>query len=217
MGLLTGAVVALASAFAPAREAMMVAPVEAMGRGAHEHRARLRWGRGLVWAGLFAAAAFGASQARPLGGYPVGGYVAALFSIGAAAFAAPALVLAANYSTRAVTRRRVASLLAGRSLTASLSRSSVVVAALATAIAMMASVGIMVGSFRETVALWLDVQLRADFYVRTAAPSAAGQYPALDGGVVAALESTPGVAAVVFTVDASTATGHQALSSEEMA
>jgi putative ABC transport system permease protein len=61
---------------------------------------------------------------------------------------------------------------------------------------MMASVGIMVGSFRETVALWLDVQLRADFYVRTAARSAAGQFPALDGGVVAALESTPGVAAV---------------------
>ena len=196
MGLLTGAVVALASAFAPAREAMLVAPVEAMGRGAHEHRARLRWRRGLVWAGLFAAAALAASQARPVDGYPVGGYVAALFSIGAAAFAAPALVLAANYLTRAVTRRRVSSLLAGRSLTASLSRSSVVVAALATAIAMMASVGIMVGSFRETVALWLDVQLRADFYVRTAAPSSAGQYPPLAAGVVAALESVPGVAAV---------------------
>jgi putative ABC transport system permease protein len=61
---------------------------------------------------------------------------------------------------------------------------------------MMASVGIMVGSFRETVALWLDVQLRADFYVRTVARSAAGQYPALANGVVTALESIPGVAAV---------------------
>ena len=70
------------------------------------------------------------------------------------------------------------SLLAGRSLTASLSRTSVVVAALATAIAMMASVGIMVGSFRETVALWLDIQLRADLYVRPAVPSSAGDYPA---------------------------------------
>jgi putative ABC transport system permease protein len=196
MGLFTGAVVALVSAFAPAREAMMVSPVEAMGRGAHEHRARLRWRRGLVWAGLFAAAALAASQAQPMNGYPVGGYVAALFAIGAAAFAAPALVLAANYLTRAVTRRRVESLLAGRSLTASLSRSSVVVAALATAIAMMASVGIMVGSFRETVAVWLDVQLRADFYVRTPGRAAAGQFPPMAGGVVAALASTPGVAAV---------------------
>ena len=79
------------------------------------------------------------------------------FAIGAAALAAPAVVLAVNRATRRVTRRRAESLLAGRSLTASLSRTSVVVAALATAIAMMASVGIMVASFRETVALWLDV------------------------------------------------------------
>ena len=34
---------------------------------------------------------------------------------------------------------------------------------------MMASVGIMVGSFRETVIVWLDTQLRADLYVRPAA------------------------------------------------
>ena len=47
-----------------------------------------------------------------------------------------------------------------------------IVAALATAIAMMASVGIMVGSFRETVIVWLDTQLRADLYVR---PAGAGR------------------------------------------
>ena len=52
-----------------------------------------------------------------------------------------------------------------------------VVAALATAIAMMASVGIMVASFRETVALWLDVQLRADLYVRPGDPLGAGRVP----------------------------------------
>jgi len=196
IGLWTGALVALGSAFAPAREAMLVSPVEAMGRGAHEHHARLRWRRGLAWAAVLAAASLAASQARPARGYPVGGYAAALLAIGAAACAAPGLVLAANYLTRAVTRRRVASLLAGRSLTASLSRSAVVVAALATAIAMMASVGIMVGSFRETVVLWLDVQLRADFYLRPAGSTGAGDFPALDGRVEAAIESIPGVAAV---------------------
>ncbi len=79
------------------------------------------------------------------------------------------------------------SLLAGRSLAASLSRTSVVVAALATAIAMMASVGIMVGSFRETVALWLDVQFRADLYVRPPCRSAAGQYPPMAAAVPALL------------------------------
>src|SRR6185437_7020705 len=87
-------------------------------------------------------------------------------------------------------------LLASRSLNASLSRTSVIVAALATAIAMMASVGIMVGSFRETVALWLDVQLRADLYVRPAVPSAAGEYPPLAPKTAGLVSAIPGVRAV---------------------
>ena len=110
--------------------------------------------------------------------------------------AAPAVVIAVNRATRRLLRSRVTGLLAARSLTASLSRTSVVVAALATAIAMMASVGIMVGSFRETVALWLDTQLRADLYVRPAGPSSAGDYPPLAPEVPGILAATPGVAAV---------------------
>ena len=196
MGMLTGAAVALVSAFAPAREAMAVAPTEAMGRGAHEHRARLRWRRGLAWSGVLALLALAASRVAPLGGFPVGGYAAAFLAIGAAALAAPAVVLGVNRATRAAVRRRVESLLAGRSLAASLARTSVVVGALATAISMMASVGIMVASFRETVALWLDIQLRADLYVRPAVPASAGQYPPLAAGVLPILAATPGVAAV---------------------
>ncbi len=196
IGIATGAAAALLSALAPAREAMRVAPTEAMSRGAHEHAARVRWRRGLVWAALLAAAALAASQAAPVGGFPLGGYGAAFLAIGAAAMAAPALVLLVNRATRPVARRRAECLLAGRSLAASLSRTSVVVAALATAIAMMASVGIMVGSFRETVALWLDIQLRADLYVRPAVPSSAGEFPPLAPEVAGILESAPGVAAV---------------------
>jgi len=195
-GILTGAIVALGSAFGPAREAMLISPVEAMSRGAREHHAALRWKRGLVLAGVFALLAVGASQMSALDGYPIGGYASALFAIAAAATAAPGLVLAVNRATRRLARRRAESLLAGRSLTASLSRSSVVVAALATAIAMMASVGIMVGSFRETVAVWLDSQLRADLYVRPATPAAAGENPPLPREVPGILASTPGVEAV---------------------
>jgi putative ABC transport system permease protein len=117
-------------------------------------------------------------------------------SIGAAALAAPAVVIAVERATRRVVHSHVAGLLAGRSLTASLSRTAVVVAALATAIAMMASVGIMVGSFRETVSLWLDSQIRADLYVRPAGPSSAGDYPPLAPEVPPILASAPGVAAV---------------------
>jgi putative ABC transport system permease protein len=112
--------------------------------------------------------------------------------------AAPAVVLAVNRLTAFVVRLRVESLIAGRSLTASLSRTSVIVAALATAIAMMASVGIMVASFRETVTLWLDVQLRADLYVAPAGRAPAGDYPPLPAAAPAILETTPGAAAVDF-------------------
>ncbi|MBZ5625880.1 MAG: FtsX-like permease family protein, partial [Acidobacteriia bacterium] len=196
IGIVSGAIVAFLSALAPAREAMDVAPTEAMSRGAYEHRARLRWRRGLVWSAVFAILALAAAQAAPVGGYPAGGYVAAILSIAAAAMAAPAVVLAVNRATRVFVSRRVVGLLAARSLTASLSRTSVVVGALATAIAMMASVGIMVGSFRETVALWLDVQLRADLYVRPAMPAAAGAYPPLAAEVAPILTSIDGVAAV---------------------
>jgi putative ABC transport system permease protein len=194
--ILTGALVAFGSALAPAREAMLVAPTEAMSRGALEHRARLRWQRGLMWSALSGVLALAASQAEPLAGYPMGGYLAALLAIGAAALAAPAVVVGVNRTIRRVVHSHVVGLLAGRSLTASLTRTSVVVTALATAIAMMASVGIMVGSFRETVALWLDTQLRADLYVRPAGPSTAGDYPPLAAEVPAIVAATAGVAAV---------------------
>ena len=194
--LITGAVVAVAAAWGPAREAVEVAPTEAMSRGAHEHRARLRWRRGLVWAGGFAALALGLSQTAPIGGYPVGAYLSSLASVAAAACAAPALVMGAQWLMRPLLGRRVESLLAARSLTASLSRTTVVVAALATAISMMASVGMMVGSFRETVLVWLNVQLRADLYLSAAGPARTGLYLPLPEGALAALASTPGIQAV---------------------
>jgi putative ABC transport system permease protein len=196
LGLGIGLAVAVFSALAPAREAMRVAPTDAMGRGAHEHRATLRWRRGLAGSAALAAIAAVLSQAPPAGGRPMGGYAAAFFAIGTAAMAAPAVVLAVHRSVRWLLRRRVEGMLAGRSLTASLSRTSVVVAALATAIAMMASVGIMVGSFRETVALWLDTQLRADLYIRPDVRSGAGDHPSLDADIPGILAGVPGVAAV---------------------
>jgi putative ABC transport system permease protein len=196
LGIFLGALAAFASAFGPAREAMDVHPTEAMSRGAREHHARLRWRRGLIWSGILAALAVVAAQASPVAGFPVGGYAAAFLAIGAVALAAPAFVLAVNYLMRNLFHRRVEAMLAGRSLVGSLARTSVVVAALATAIAMMASVGIMVGSFRETVAVWLDTQLRADLYVRPADRPGVGAFPPLAPAVLDILAAVPGVAAV---------------------
>jgi len=197
-GLVAGAIVALLSALAPAREAMEVTPVSAMRRGAHEHQARLHWGRRLIWAALLAVAALLASQVPAVDGMPVWGYAAALLAVGSAAFAAPALALLVTSLTRNAMRRLFGAegMLAGRALAASLSRTAVIVAALATAIAMMASVGIMVGSFRETVLVWLDQQLRADLFVRPSGRSGAGQFSALFPDASKLVSAIDGVEAV---------------------
>lgn len=197
-GIVAGLAMALVSAFAPAREAMSIPPTEAMGRGAHEHHARLHWKRSLGWAALMAMLAFMAGRAKPFDGTPLGGYAATLLAISATALSAPAVVLALSAVIRPAVRRLFGAegMLGVRSLSASLARTSVIVGALATAIAMMASVGIMVGSFRETVLVWLDSQLRADLYVRPAGRTGAGQFPALSSQVPDLVGSVPGVEAV---------------------
>jgi len=193
-----GVAVAVLSALAPAREAMQVAPVEAMGRGAHEHHSRMHARRNLCWGLTAAVIAAAVSQVRPVDGKPVAGYAATLLAVAAMAMAAPAVVTGLSAGTRSASRWLFGpeGLLAVRGLAASLARTSVVVGALATAIAMMASVGIMVGSFRETVLVWLNTQLRADLYIRPAGRASADEHPALSSDVAGVVSAVPGVEAV---------------------
>ena len=196
--IIAGTAVAFLSALAPAREAMEVTPVEAMSRGVHEHHARTHARRDLVWAIVIGAIAWPISKVGPVNGNPIAGYVATLLAIAAMALVAPAVITGLSAITRGVARVLFGpeGLLAVRGLAASLARTSVIVAALSTAIAMMASVGIMVGSFRETVIVWLDTQLRADLYVRPAGRTAAGEHPALPADALTLAASVPGVEAV---------------------
>lgn len=181
IAILIGVTVSLLSALSPAREAASVRPVEAMARGRVDYLARVRFGRGLLAAAILATLAALASQAAPVAGKPLGGYVAAVLLIAAAALAIPALVAAANFLLTPLLRRLggVEPMLAMRSLAASMRRTSVLVAALTTATAMMVSVGIMVGSFRQTVLIWMDGQLQADLYLRPAGSASADRFPTL--------------------------------------
>ena len=87
-----------------------------------------------------------------MNGKPLFGYAAAVALIGTSAFAIPLLV----HLVRAGRIFGPEAMLASRSLIGSLRRTSVLVGALSTAIAMTTAVGIMVGSFRQTVLLWMD-------------------------------------------------------------
>jgi putative ABC transport system permease protein len=198
LAILIGVGVAVTSALAPAREAMLVPPVDAISHGRREYTAQMHKGRDLVVAILLGAAAACASQLPPVARKPLFGYLAALLLIIAAAYAIPTLVSSLSSLTAQSLRKLLGAegLLAARSLAASLNRTSVLVAALSTAIAMMVSVAIMVGSFRQTVVTWMNGQLPADLYIRPAGSPAADRHPTLSPDLAEKIAALPGVASV---------------------
>ncbi len=190
----SGVGVSLLAALAPSLEAGQIAPTEAMARGRVDTKVREASPRQLLWAAALIAVAYGLSQLPPVAGKPFGGYFATLALIAASSLSAASLIQWAGRHLAGF--GGVQSLLAGRSLAGALRRSSVLVAALATAIAMMTSVGIMVGSFRETMLTWIDRQIRADFYLRPAGEAAMDRHPTIAEEVAQRIEAIPGVVAV---------------------
>ncbi len=198
LAFLVGVGVTLASALSPALEASRVPPTEAMARGARDYAVRVDRKRDLLAAGILAALAAAAAQAPAIAGKPLFGYLAAVLLIASCALAVPSLVHGVMATTSDLLRRAlgVEALLASRSLAGSLRRTSVLVCALATAIAMMTSIGIMVGSFRQTVISWMDTQLPADLYLRPAGNASASRHPTLAPEFAQQLTTLPGVAYV---------------------
>ena len=193
-----GVGVAVISAYSPAREASRISPVEAMAPGRRDYETRAHKSRDLWFAFGLAASATALAFARPIDGKPLLGYVSALLLVAASALAIPAVAAALHsVSSRALGRTLgVETLLASQSLAASLRRTSVLVGALSTAIAMMTSVGIMVGSFRETVVLWMDNRLPADLYLRPAGRPAPDRHPTIPLELAERISKLPGVAGV---------------------
>ena len=193
-----GFAVSLLASLAPAFEASRVPPVEAMARGREEFVAAVRSRRTVFWslAALLVAATL--SQLPAINGQPIFAYLSVLMLVAGTSAMIPNLVQAfVGLTNRFIERLLgVEALIALRTLRASLGRTSVLTAALATAIAMTASVGIMVGSFRETVQLWMNNQLKADFYLRPAGSSAADRHPTMGPDIADKIQKIPGVQSV---------------------
>jgi len=198
VALAIGVGVAVASSYSSAREASQVSPVEAMARGRREYDMRMHKTRDLWLALVLGLAAAVASRAPAVAGKPLLGYAAAVLLVAASALVMPAFVGAlTSLSSKLLAKiLGVEAMLASRSLGASLRRTSVLVGALSTAIAMMTAVGIMVGSFRQTVVLWMSGQLPADLYLRPAGSAAADRHPTISPGLAEELAKLPGIAAV---------------------
>jgi putative ABC transport system permease protein len=139
---------------------------------------------------LAAAAALVAAAGRA---WRPGGFVAALAVLAAIALATP---LALSAAARAARPRRLAAAYGVRSLAAHLRTTALSAAALAVAASLAGGIATMVGSFRSTVASWLEQTLSADVYVTTLSWRRGGLAPPIAPAVVARLAAAPEVVAV---------------------
>jgi len=176
-GIAVGTVLSLVSAIQPSLEAARVPPGALIRAGLQQ-----RLGRGWMLAGCavgcFVVAAV-VSRLPPVRGIAVAGYVAVLFVVAGFSLLAPAIVRGTAAATRPLLRRAFGIIgeLAAGSLPASLRRTSIASAALSLATGMMVAVALMVGSFRETVNVWVDQTISSDLWLRparglTSAPAA---------------------------------------------
>ncbi len=193
-----GVASSILSALAPALEAARVAPAATLRHGSVE-AARRRAARplALVGTGLLVLALL-ATRPGPVGGLPFFGFVSVFLVVAGVSLLAPAAVTftAARLDGTAVRLFGVTARIARANLTGSLSRTAVAVAALTMGIGMMVSVAVMVGSFRSTVARWVEQTLKADLFVTPASGRSGPSFGRLPEEAIALVESVGGVADV---------------------
>jgi putative ABC transport system permease protein len=160
---LAGIAVAVAGAALPARDAARTPPARALKAGDEQ---TMFPRRAPAWPGLALMAAGAAlAQLGPVGGLPLFGYAA----IGCLLLGSVALVprLSQLVFDRLPLPREPHLVLALSQIRAAPGQAAVSLAAIVASFALMAAMAIMVSSFRESVAEWLDAVLPADLYFRT--------------------------------------------------
>jgi putative ABC transport system permease protein len=181
-----GVAAALAGAWLPAQDAAALAPAQALkGLGGRPRAARPWLGPVLLAAGVCLA------LLPPLFGLPLAAYVsvAALLLGGIATVPAVVQALLARLRPQASPLMLLAVSRARHERDAATVAVAGVVASLSLAVALT----VMVASFRDGVARWLDTVLPADLYVRTATTTASGDGAFLPPEFVTAARGVPGV------------------------
>jgi putative ABC transport system permease protein len=196
-GLLIGVAAAVAASVPPALEAARTTPSSGLRRSTLESRAR----RLMPW--LFAAwAALSGVGALLLWLQGVSllitftGLFAVLIGF---ALLTPPLTLWLMERLPPISGRLFGPLgrMAPRDIARSLSRTSVAIAALMTAVSVIIGVSIMIGSFRGTVETWLNATLRADIYVSPPTLAANRVEGSVRPDIVAEIAAWPGVTRAV--------------------
>jgi putative ABC transport system permease protein len=195
-GLGLGLVAGLLAAAAPALEAASVEPITILRRSSLEDRVR-RW---LPWLGVagLALGALGAGllliTSRSLA-VSFGGFFTIIIGLALVVPVATILFMRAVspllYKLAGILGR-----MAARTVTNSVSRTSVAIAALMVAVSVTIGVSVMIASFRGTVQNWLNLTLVADIYISV--PSLKGTRAAatIEPDLPQRLKAIPGVAEV---------------------
>ncbi|HYC60516.1 MAG TPA: FtsX-like permease family protein [Thermoanaerobaculia bacterium] len=166
IGLAVGTILSLLSALQPALEASRVRPSAMIRPGLQQRVTHPRMLAALAMLSFIAAALI--SRLPPIGGIAVAGYVAVLCVVAGFSLLAPFIVRTTSRIASPLLERTfgIVGRLAAASLPASLRRTSVASAALSLATGMMIAVALMVGSFRETVRIWVDQTVSSDLWLR---------------------------------------------------
>ncbi|MEP7071505.1 MAG: FtsX-like permease family protein [Verrucomicrobiota bacterium] len=194
---LLGLLSALAAAYFPARAAAQLAPVAAL----HPEIASENSNALPRWYGFFGFVAsflaFACSVVALRLRVASLSFAAALFCLLATSFFAPAIASAvAQLVQRLTPRRFLLPGLAALHFRRSLTRNSITIAALASAVAMALAVSVMIFSFRQTVTDWIGQTLVADIFLTPAANEIAGPTSFLPPAVLNYFAGLPGVRAV---------------------
>lgn len=198
VGITLGVAVSVLAALQPAWEAAHLPP-NAMIRPGLYQRVAKRFGSGLAVSALATfVVAWSLTRVPPVGGIAVGGYVSVALAIAGFALLTPLALQTLSALLGAVYARPfpVAGRLAAASIPASLRRTAIATAALMTAIAMMVSVAIMIGSFRETVDAWVGQTVQSDLWIRPAQGLTNSDVATLPPEVAEEVRAMPEVAAI---------------------
>jgi len=163
----------LVGAFIPANAGANMPPLRALNMGIlieRSERPRVIW---IVLSGGFLLVAFGASELA-LSGYRTAGFAAAFLTLIGFCCLSPYVTHQFGTWAGVAFRHLLLARLAARNLVRSLYRHAITVAALASALAMLVSVSIMIYSFRKTIDRWLERRLVADLFVAPAANEIVG-------------------------------------------
>jgi putative ABC transport system permease protein len=195
-GALLGIIATATAAALPAWEAASVPARAALSRSSLETRAR----RAVVWlalGGLILGAAGAGLLALPTRSLTVsfGGTFAVVVGF---ATLTPLATIGLMRGVAPLFGRVWGALgrMAPRNVINSLSRTAIAVAALMVAVSVTIGVSLMIGSFRYTVATWLEQVLMGDVYISVAGLTATEATTPLDPAVLDIIKERPGVARV---------------------